>query len=71
MGFTGEAGRWGRSRPLRHLLKDQGWHRTQGPWEWGEQDGRRASLSHHLKMRLSHSVMRLIQSTAMPTRREA
>lgn len=30
-----------------------------------------ASLSHHLKTRLSHSVMRLIQSTAMPTRRDA
>lgn len=26
---------WGRSRPLRHLLKDQGLHRTQGPWRWG------------------------------------
>lgn len=49
---------------------DQGLPRTQGPWGWGTRTPR-ASLSHHLKTRLSHSVMRLIQSTAMPTRREA
>lgn len=58
--FTGEGGRRG---PLG-LAPDS------GPVGAGEQVAG-GLAAHHLKTRLSHSVMRQIQSTAMPTRREA
>ena len=64
------SGGGGEARPLRQLTREMKDCTGLRAFAGGGPGRRRASLSHHLKTRLSHSVMRLIQSTAMPTRRE-